>query len=139
MTALHRFQIDLTKDELDAIERLGNLAALRTKKEVILNALTLFRWAAKEILYGRTICSIDERTQAVKQLEIPALSAIYETRDRDPLLTPEQVQTRLKGPSRPFAEFDPRNQAGGSNVASVLGGESGKGMDGILETGTGQS
>ena len=105
MTTIQRFQIDLTDDELNSIDRLGTLAGLRTKKEVILNAITLFRWAAKEIMYGRTICSVDEKTQIVRQLELPALTSISDKRPAT--LSLQQIQERLSGNGRPFSEFDP--------------------------------
>lgn len=133
MTTLHRFQIDLTKEELNSIERLGTLAGLRTKKEVILNAITLFRWAAKEILSGRTICSIDERTKAIKQLELPALTAVVDKRIEP--LTDEQVQERLATGSRRFSESK-LSSSGGMNVTTVLDNSSGSGVDGGLGTST---
>jgi len=138
MTTIRKFQIDLTDDELNAIDRLGTLAGLRTKKEVILNSITLFRWAAKEIMYGRTICSVDEKTQAIRQLELPALSTIS---DKSPdALTSQQIQDRLSGTSRPFSEFDPtqKNPAvkGIANVTSVLGEGRGVGMGEGLGTST---
>ena len=140
MTTIRRFQIDLTDDELNSIDRLGTLAGLRTKKDVILNSITLFRWAAKEIMYGRTICSVDEKTQTIKQLELPALSAIS---DKCPeVLTSQQFQDRLSGSSRPFSEFDPTRKdpavKGSANVASVLDESSGTGMAGGLGTSTGK-
>lgn len=103
MASTHRFQIDFTKDELESLDRLGKLAALRTKREVVTNALTLFKWAAKEVLLGRIICSLDETTQTVKQLELPALTAIYEAGQATP--SPAQLEARLKEPTRLFADF----------------------------------
>lgn len=78
MSGIKRFQIDLTEDELRSIDRLGALAGLRTKKEVVLNAITLLRWAAREIMYGRMVGSINRETGAVKEVELPALSIISE-------------------------------------------------------------
>lgn len=106
---VHRFQMDMTREELESVERLGQLASLRTKKEVIGNALTLLKWAAKEILYGRTICSIDEATGKTKQFDLPALANIAEAGSRSPLLTPEQRAERQKELSE-RAEFPPKGK-----------------------------
>lgn len=101
---VHRFQLDMTKEELESLERLGQLASLRTKKEVIASALTLFKWATREILYGRSICSIDEATGKTKQFESPALSNLADAAARIPRLTPEEYAQRLKESARPAAE-----------------------------------
>ena len=55
MAALSRFQMDLTPEELDSIERWSAFAGFRTKRDFFLNAFTLFQWAAKQILLGRSI------------------------------------------------------------------------------------
>ena len=127
MSDLRRFQIDLTVEELGSIERLGALAGLRTKKEVILNAITLFRWAAKEVLLGREICSVDEKTQSIKQLEIPALSAIVQKRVEP--LSDAQVREQIASGGRPFAEFRPSTFPGGKSVAGILDSSSGGTVD----------
>jgi len=82
VSTLRRFQLDLTEDELRSIEHLGAIASIRTKKDVVLNAITLLRWATREVMYGRSICSIDERTGATKQVELPALFAVADKYSR---------------------------------------------------------
>ncbi len=52
MTTVSRFQMDLTSAELGLIERWMRFAGFRTKKEFLLNAFTLFQWAAKQVLLG---------------------------------------------------------------------------------------
>ena len=130
MSFQRRFQVDLSEEELTSIERLGSLAGLRTKKEVILNAITLFRWAAKEIMYGRTICSIDEKTQVVKQLELPALSAIVDKRVEP--LTEDEIRERMATVGRKFSGFDSL-ESGEPNVNGEVdaggGGQMAKGLD----------
>ena len=131
MSTLRRFQVDLSEDELNSIERLGSLAGLRTKKDVILNAITLFRWAAKEIMYGRTICSIDEKTQVVKQLELPALTAIVDKRVEP--LTEDEIRDHMATIGRKFSGFDSL-ESGEPNVKGDMdaggGGQMAKGMGG---------
>ena len=63
MGNLSRFQIDLTADELGSIERWSSMAGFRTKKEFLLNVFTMFKWAAQQVLLGRTICAMNESTR----------------------------------------------------------------------------
>lgn len=132
MATVHRFQLDMTKQELESVERLGQLAGLRTKREVMASALALFKWAAKEILYGQTVCSIDEATGKVKQYDNPALSAIAEAAARNPLLTPEQYAERLKEPARTSAELSARAQ-GALHVDSGMVSDGGPSVVGPME------
>lgn len=122
MTNQKRFQVDLTDDELGSIDRLGTMTDLKTKKEVILNALTLFRWAVKETMLGKVVCSLDEETNSMRQLELPALTAVSDKRPEK--LSKEEVQRRLSGPMRTWSEFTPTN--GVPSVASVLDQTSGR-------------
>ncbi len=69
-----RFQLDLSIHEHEEMERLMARAGLKTKREFVSNALTLFRWAANELVQGRSIGSVDAGGD-VKQLEMPALAA----------------------------------------------------------------
>ena len=123
MSTQRRFQIDLTDEELNSIDRLGSLAGIRTKKDVVLNAITIFRWAAKEALMGRSICSIDETNQTVRQLELPALSVISDKRLEHP--TAEQIQQQLSGPKVVRTEFVPPNKGATDAIATVLESEEG--------------
>jgi hypothetical protein len=133
MSQLKRFQIDLTEDELNSIDQLGMLAGLRTKREVVLNAMTLFRWAAKETMLGRTVCSIDEGTQRIRGLELPALTTISEKRPNE--LTEAEIRERLSGPMRSWPEFAPDSK-GVLNAATVLGTEGGNGLGSSMATGS---
>jgi hypothetical protein len=103
MAALSRFQIDLTPDELDSIERWSAFAGFRTKREFLLNAFTLFQWAARQVLLGRSICAIDEATGEVRHLEMPGL-AVIAAKTRPTVLSPEEVRRRTAGPAKPFAD-----------------------------------
>jgi hypothetical protein len=123
MSTFKRFQIDLTDEELNSIDRLGSLAGLRTKKEVMLSALTLLKWAARETMMGRMVCSVDETTNAIKQFELPALCAIADSRPIP--LTRDEARERLSGPSRPRGEF-------ASEVKGVIDDK------GVLEKGSGR-
>ncbi len=104
MTGLSRFQLDLTTDELNSIERWSSMAGFRTKKELLINAFTLFRWAAQQVLRGRSICAVDESTGEVRHLEMPALAAIAEN-GAPPPLTPDERSRRMAQPGRPWPEL----------------------------------
>src|SRR5271154_3554744 len=104
MTTLSRFQLDLTPAELDSIERWSRFAGFRTKKEFLLNAFTLFQWAAKQVMLGRTICAMNESKGEIRHLEMPALAAIAENYPPPTFLTPEEVRRRAAQPGRPLEE-----------------------------------
>jgi hypothetical protein len=103
MATLSRFQMDLTPEELDSIERWSAFAGFRTKRDFFLNAFTLFQWAARQILLGRSICAINEATGEVRHLEMPGLAAIA-AKTRPTVLSPEEFDRRTAGPGKPFAE-----------------------------------
>src|SRR5262249_48075964 len=94
---------DLTPEELDSIERWSAFAGFRTKRDFFLNAFTLFQWAAKQILLGRSICAINEATGEVRHLEMPGL-AVIAAKTRPTVLSPEEVRQRTAGPGKPFAD-----------------------------------
>jgi len=112
MTALSRFQLDLTPAELDSIERWSALAGFRTKKEFLLNAFTLFQWAAKQVMLGRTICAMNESSGEIRHLEMPALAAIAENYPPSTFLTPEEVCRRAAQPGLPLEEVLSRLRRG---------------------------
>jgi hypothetical protein len=103
MAALSRFQMDLTPEELDSIERWSAFAGFRTKRDFFLNAFTLFQWAAKQILLGRSICAINEATGEVRHLEMPGL-AVIAAKTRPTVLSREELDRRTDRPGKPFAE-----------------------------------
>ena len=102
-----RFQLDLTADEMAAIDRWSSMAGFRTKKEFLLNAFTLFQWAAKQVMLGRTICAINEGSGEVRHLEMPALSAIAEWGVPEPL-SPDERRRRMAEAGQPLSENDLR-------------------------------
>ena len=107
MAALSRFQMDLTPEELDSIERWSAFAGFRTKRDFFPNAFTLFQWAAKQILLGRSICAINETTGEVRHLDMPGL-AVIASKARPTVLSSEEVRERLAEAEEPFAEFRTR-------------------------------
>jgi hypothetical protein len=102
---LTRFQLDLSVDEMSAIDRWSSMAGFRTKKEFLVNAFTIFQWAAKQVMLGRTICAINEASGEIRHLEMPALAAIAEW-GVAPTLSPEERRRRIAEPGQPLSADD---------------------------------
>ena len=68
-----RIQIELPEEKLKALEELMNETGLKTKKELLNNALTLLTWAVRETKAGRVIASVDEHEKKYKEILLPAL------------------------------------------------------------------
>ena len=103
MSNLSRFQLDLSTEDLEAIELWSAMAGCRTKKEFLLNAFTMFKWAAQQILLGRSICAIDETTGEIRHLEMPALAAIAEN-GTPPPISQEERRRRMTAPGHRLPE-----------------------------------
>lgn len=103
-TTTNRFQMDLSSADMELINRLATLAGLKTKKELLMNAVTLFKWAAQEAMYGRTVCTVSESDGKIRQLELPALSTIVETARQHSREAAERSGTAAET-SRPLSEI----------------------------------
>ena len=103
-TTTNRFQMDLSTADMELINRLTTLAGLKTKKELLLNAVTLFKWAAQEAMYGRTVCTVSESDGKIRQLELPALSTIVEGSRQFSAEVAERSGNPLES-SRPLSEI----------------------------------
>jgi hypothetical protein len=68
-----RLQLDLSETHDEIITELMQMCDLRTKKDVIENALMLLGWAAKEASNGLTIAAVDEGNGIYREVETPAL------------------------------------------------------------------
>jgi hypothetical protein len=73
-----RIQIELPDEKVRALEELMEEAGLRTKKDLISNALTLLVWAVREVKKGRVIASVDERDNRYQQILLPALENMFQ-------------------------------------------------------------
>ncbi len=79
-----RFQIEISKDEAREWDELMKKASgIRTKKDLINNALTLLEWAINERGVGRTIASVDEKEMKFKEIVMPIFPSI-KSRKRKP-------------------------------------------------------
>ena len=93
---------DLSEQEHAEMERLMAFAGLKTKREFVSNALTLFRWASDELLHNRRIASLDSLGHAVKRLELPGLVpfAAAGLRADRAMPTAEQLRESAEAPTR---------------------------------------
>ena len=93
-----RLQVDLTEKEHTELDRLSAHAGLRTKRDFVVNALTLFKWAANELASGRAIGSFAPGGSDIKQLEMPCLQPFKEIADEFDRAgpSPEELEARAK-------------------------------------------
>ena len=70
-----RLQFEVEEDALREIEQLQELGGLRTRKDLLNNALTLLQWAVRQRSKGRTILSEGE-DGSQRELEMPFLEAV---------------------------------------------------------------
>ena len=68
-----RLQLDLSDTTSTLIDQLMELCDLKTKKDVVENAVLLLGWAASEVNAGRSIAAIDEKRKIYKEIHTPAL------------------------------------------------------------------
>ena len=72
-----QLHFDIDEDWLRQMDELGALGGLRTRKDLLNNALTILRWAAKQLLEGRTIVSVDAAgIGRERELEMPYLQTV---------------------------------------------------------------
>ncbi len=70
-----RWQMDLAPQQVDVLDNLMRIGGIRTKKELVNNALTILEWALEETAKGNAIASIDKDKNLVAELHMPILSA----------------------------------------------------------------
>ena len=76
-----RFQIVISREKLDELEQLSSLAGFDSKKELLDNALSLWKWAVRQIQQGYSIASVNEaEADLTKQIrlimEMPCFSYV---------------------------------------------------------------
>lgn len=71
-----RVQLDLPTKRVEQLDRLLSEAGFSTRKDLFNNAIALLSWAVKEARRGRTIASVDERTERFTELNMPFLSEL---------------------------------------------------------------
>ncbi len=77
-----RLQVEIEQEQMEVLEELLKLGGLRTKRDLLNNALTLLKWAAREKSKGNSICSASPNGHLQKELEMPFLETIAVTVQR---------------------------------------------------------
>lgn len=70
-----RVQFEMSEEKYKELEVLMKKAGVRTKKDLLNNALVLLEWYLKEKEAGRIVASIDEKQHRYKEVVMPLLSA----------------------------------------------------------------
>ena len=71
-----RIQYEVSKKQLEAIKALVDITGVKTRTELLNNALALLEWAVNEKKSGRAIASLDETDKVRRELVMPALSSL---------------------------------------------------------------
>lgn len=71
-----RIQYELSDKENAEIETMMKKTDIKTKRDFINNAITLFAWAIGERESGRVIGSIDEKEDKYREILMPSLAYI---------------------------------------------------------------
>jgi hypothetical protein len=71
-----RIQFEVNEDRVEDIEELKHKLDLRTKTDLMNNALALLSWAVKQKEEGRKIASIDEQENSYRELVMPSLNSV---------------------------------------------------------------
>ena len=74
--AMARIQFELSREKNEELEALMKRTGIRTKKDLINNALTIFEWAVNERARGRIIASVDEEEKKYKEILMPVLEHV---------------------------------------------------------------
>ena len=76
MSKTIQFQMEIEERQLNELERLKEEGGCRTMKELMNNACSLLKWAAKVSRDGKEIWSVDEKGGHVSELAMPFLENV---------------------------------------------------------------
>jgi len=71
---MKRIQFELSENKLLELEALMEETGVKTKKDILNNALSFLDWAIKGRKNGRIIASVDEENQKYKEIIMPILT-----------------------------------------------------------------
>ena len=75
---IYKLQVEINQEQLAGLNELQDAGGLRTKKELLDNALTLLKWAVRQMREGNLIISMNPQTGALRELEVPYLEKARE-------------------------------------------------------------
>lgn len=104
MAKLYKLQVELNTTQLAILDELQEIGELRTKKELLDNAFTLLKWAVVQKKEGRLIVSMDPKSGAGRELELPYLQRVeyaqkHSATERTPDVEPAKGGVRTKAQS----------------------------------------
>ncbi len=103
---MKRLQILMSEERLQELDELVGQSGLKTRTDLVNSALTLFEWAFKERLAGRSIGSLDEEKDRFKEIDLPGLPSQV---NRQALL--QASKNRGLGPVQVFVPSIPEEAA----------------------------
>jgi len=71
-----RLQFEMTRERIQELDDLVNRLGLKTRANLLNEALTLYEWALRELESGRIIASLDEEKDQYKEIEMPGFLAV---------------------------------------------------------------
>jgi len=80
MAKMVRLQFEIPDTNFKELERLMAEAGVKTKTELLNNALTLLEWAVEQKERGRIIASVDEKDQKYQELLMPIFARVVRKR-----------------------------------------------------------
>jgi hypothetical protein len=101
-----RIQIDFARSRVAELDELAERCGLKTRKDLINNALTLFEWAVEEVSKGRVVASVDEKEEKYREVTLPALrtAARHAARRAYQIVEPEEAAVERSNASQRSAE-----------------------------------
>ena len=68
--------LDFAEISMRGIDSIVKRTSLKSREDLFYNALALLKWTVKETRAGRTVASIDLKTNRFKELHMPCLKAV---------------------------------------------------------------
>lgn len=68
-----RIQYEISKEKNAELEKMMEKTDIKTKRDFINNAITLFNWAIKEREKGYIVGSLDEKEDKYREIIMPSL------------------------------------------------------------------
>jgi hypothetical protein len=115
MSETIRLQIEIERHVMDELEDLCKLGGLKTKRDLLNNAMTLLKWAAREKSKGHSICSASPDGRIQKELELPFLESVAVTVHRAAMAAAAKVNGR---------KAKKEEQNGNHHLSTIIGSDS---------------